>query len=1008
MIHIAPIWERTGVVAGFVLRRQYTTVASVLYEDGVGPDGEPVVTPVEVDVVVASAVPLLSNGVLFAQLGMWRPTSWPTAPAAPLNQKSWLHYNSTTGLYWNASTTPATAGDALLGWVVCDGTGVILTSSRQLGGGDEETVAVPVGPVLPANEGMAPNVTGASVSVAYVMVGNDPFALVQGSFNLPTTDPNYARLKSVVISATGPGGTVGLELCRLYAPFSGTSLVFNALAYIPLGGGANSGSWTATFAAVNDTGSVTASPATAAFTIDRIGVYSVVGSDTAVRDIDLSNQLTSTSISAVPTLLAADFPQNISLWLSKGALFNEQITAAGAGYTPGTYALGFGSGNAAGTFIVNGSGHVSSVAITSGGDSYTGSVALVFAGAGAGSGAAGTADVLFDYAGWQLMSQAGQALLLNELVPGAAQTWIIAAATGAIQDTGPTPSAVLTGYPYYAAVSGGFTVATLGAPSATAITDGGLGVATCAVATGGAGYTAGTYTVTAAAGGAQIKVTCAGGVATVASVVAPGKGYLTPPSFGGGFGGGAGATFTVTIGAYQFIDAYGVPDWAIAAVTFTTPGKKDKNAWSTVLTFRATDAAGNPAAPENGGVEVAVGEWVNDGQLAVCTDIADYGFQPTGDTHTYGELKIYQFSRNVDVTKANFLDTTHCILQTGAFGGASYLRVAFGTPASNTLRLDKTDSTTLGLGLAVDGSNKPKANLGNGLTTSSGAITVNLGNGLTLSGAAVTLNLGNGLQMSGAAVQANLGNGLTLSGSAITLNLGNGLQMSGAAVQANLGGGLTMSGGAIAVNLGNGMTLSGGQLTLNVGNGVQISGGVVQANLGNGTTLSGGAITVNLGGGLTMSGAAVAVNGGTGLTVGVTLSISNGGVGPTQISSVNVSQLNAGTMTVGSGGISFSGTGGVSVLSGGNIAATPGYVAGAQVYSSAISGMAYYVTGGVGVINVSGQFVGTGVYCPSYGVAGSGFNPYVGGTQYYGQSLTYQIADTNGGLHTVKGGVIVS
>ena len=38
----------------------------------------------------------------------------------------------------------------------------------------------------------------------------------------------------------------------------------------------------------------------------------------------------------------------------------------------------------------------------------------------------------------------------------------------------------------------------------------------------------------------------------------------------------------------------------------------------------------------------------------------------------------------------------------------------------------------------------------------------------------------------------------------------------------------------------------------------------------------------------------------------------------------------------------------------------------------------------VEVINSSKQFVGLGVYCPSYEIAGSGFNPYVGGVQYTG------------------------
>ena len=64
--------------------------------------------------------------------------------------------------------------------------------------------------------------------------------------------------------------------------------------------------------------------------------------------------------------------------------------------------------------------------------------------------------------------------------------------------------------------------------------------------------------------------------------------------------------------------------------------------------------------------------------------------------------------------------------------------------------------------------------------------------------------------------------------------------------------------------------------------------------------------------------------------------------------------------------------------------------------------------GSINCINTSGTFVGAGVLCPLYGIAGAGFNPYVSGVQYFGQTLAYQILDTNGGLHTVKGGVIVS
>jgi hypothetical protein len=134
--------------------------------------------------------------------------------------------------------------------------------------------------------------------------------------------------------------------------------------------------------------------------------------------------------------------------------------------------------------------------------------------------------------------------------------------------------------------------------------------------------------------------------------------------------------------------------------------------------------------------------------------------------------------------------------------------------------------------------------------------------------------------------------------------------------------------------------------------------------------------------------------------VGITLSIANGGVGPTQISSVNVSQLNAGTMTVGSGGLTFSGSGGITVMGGGSVDVTPGvvYASGFGTYP-----FAGYWIGNVGsgtqVINSSGTFVGAGVNCPSSGICGAGFNPYVGGIQYTGQSYTLNFS----GGFTVNG-----
>ncbi len=570
--------------------------------------------------------------------------------------------------------------------------------------------AGPAGPAGTAGVA-APNVTSLSVSYSWQMVGNDPFVQVEAIIGLPTSDTNYSHLAKIKLTAVGPIGGAAIELATRYAPYSGSTLNLNALNWIPMVAN-NIGYWTIIATVVNEPGSETTSPVTASLYLDGMRLVSEAASDTGGRYLDLSNQLTHTVIGSVPAWGSTHFPANVTHWRSTGALGNPVISAAGSGYTNGTYALGFSGGGgsgAAGTYTVSGNA-VTAISLTAAGDSYTSTVTLVFA-SGGGSGAAGTVEPMFDYIGWQMATATGQVLPIDSLVPGAAQTWMIAAAAGAVKNTGSIGKAALSAYPYSAAISAGFTVATLSAPSATAITDGGLGLATVAINTSGGGYANGTYTVTAAAGGAQIAVTCSSGVAASAKIVNCGAGYLSPPTFSGSFGGGSGATFSLSIGVFQYKDAYGVPDWAISAVTFTTPGGNDVNAWYTVLTVQMVDASGNPASAENGGVEAVVQEFVNNGKLAICTMIADYGFQPAGDTHTYAQIKLYSANRNIDRTKINFQDTTHCIQQSTAFGGGGYLRVGFGTPG-NTLRLDVIDSSTLGAGMDVDGSNKPKPSLG--------------------------------------------------------------------------------------------------------------------------------------------------------------------------------------------------------------------------------------------------------------------------------------------------------
>jgi hypothetical protein len=82
-----------------------------------------------------SLTPGLANGVLYAQGVRYAPVSAPDPGAAPASQSSYLFYNSTTGFYYNGTTTPATQGDALIGTVVTDASSVTsVTQAARLVG----------------------------------------------------------------------------------------------------------------------------------------------------------------------------------------------------------------------------------------------------------------------------------------------------------------------------------------------------------------------------------------------------------------------------------------------------------------------------------------------------------------------------------------------------------------------------------------------------------------------------------------------------------------------------------------------------------------------------------------------------------------------------------------------------------------------------------------------------------------------------------------------------------
>lgn len=131
---------------------------------------------------------------------------------------------------------------------------------------------------------------------------------------------------------------------------------------------------------------------------------------------------------------------------------------------------------------------------------------------------------------------------------------------------------------------------------------------------------------------------------------------------------------------------------------------------------------------------------------------------------------------------------------------------------------------------------------------------------------------------------------------------------------------------------------------------------------------------------------------------------------PSALSRVRLAESDMNTCTVGSGGMNFSGSGGISIFGGGNVNVNPGNVTALGGFNAnnpgALGSSPAYQVNGNPVINYSLQFVGNGVYCPNYGVAAGGFNPVIGGTQYFG--ATFSFVDQGGTTHQVKGGVLVS
>ncbi len=188
---IAPNSVRRGVVSGFVLD------------------------------VGTALVPVVGIGVLFFGSGagtMYRPATAPTLPAASASTLQWLGYGA-SGFYWASTPGGVGATDALVGWVLTDGSTVVQTSAQQF--------AVAADSGSGSTGGGVPSSSGAPPSLGTGMVGGIPFgystvSAVAGSVAVDLATGDNFRL------------TLGATAVTMAAPTWAYTIPFGSVIYVYL------------------------------------------------------------------------------------------------------------------------------------------------------------------------------------------------------------------------------------------------------------------------------------------------------------------------------------------------------------------------------------------------------------------------------------------------------------------------------------------------------------------------------------------------------------------------------------------------------------------------------------------------------------------------------------------------------------------------------------------------------------------------------------------------------
>lgn len=177
-----------------------------------------------------------------------------------------------------------------------------------------QAIAFQGGPGTGSGAGPAPaasNVSAASVTANYGLVGNASAYGFSGSVALPTASPSYHQPKFIHAVVTLPDGSTD-ELCP--AMPAGTTTFQGPVKYLEDGSGH---SVTIRFLCENEDGAVTASPYSVTVTVNASAVTGVTGREVpSTLTVDPVTRLVSTTIGGTPTLANNQVLQNVTYLLS--------------------------------------------------------------------------------------------------------------------------------------------------------------------------------------------------------------------------------------------------------------------------------------------------------------------------------------------------------------------------------------------------------------------------------------------------------------------------------------------------------------------------------------------------------------------------------------------------------------------------------------------------------------------------------------------------------------------